>query len=203
MDKTQHWENVYRTKSPSEVSWFETDPKQSLDLILRAAGSSRGRVIDVGGGQSFLVDRLLDEGFADVSVLDISRAAIDATKLRLADRASQVQWIVSDITKSIVLSTFDIWHDRAVFHFLTDPNDRKHSIDLLKRSLPVGGHFVVGTFATGGPEKCSGLDVRQYDAVTMQDELGDSFVPVIADEYEHRTPWGKPQMFYFGVFRRQ
>lgn len=202
MDKTAHWENVYQTKSLTDVSWYEPDPKQSLDLILDAAGEKRGRVIDVGGGQSFLVDRLLDAGFKQVAVLDISSAAIEATKARLGERASQVEWMVADITQAESLGEFDVLHDRAVFHFITDPDDRKHYVELLRRSLPIGGHFVIGTFAKGGPEKCSGLSICQYDAATMQAELGSSFEPVKCSEYQHTTPSGKPQQFFFADFRR-
>lgn len=202
MDKTAHWENVYQTKSSTDVSWYEPDPKQSLDLILDAAGEKRGRVIDVGGGQSFLVDRLLDLGFRQVAVLDISTAAIEATKARLGERASQVEWSVADITQAESLGEFDVWHDRAVFHFITDPDDRRHYVDLLKRSLPIGGHFVVGTFAKGGPEKCSGLPICQYDQPTMHAELRPFFDHVKCGEYLHTTPAGKQQQFFFGVFIR-
>ncbi|MBL8868277.1 MAG: class I SAM-dependent methyltransferase [Planctomycetaceae bacterium] len=203
MDRTQHWENVYQTKNSTEVSWYEPDPKQSLDLILHVAGDSRGRVLDVGGGQSFLVDRLLDAGFEHVAVLDISQTAIEATQARLGERASQVEWIVADITERDALGKFDVWHDRAVFHFVTDPEARRHYVDLLKRSLPIGGYFVVGTFAKGGPDKCSGLPICQYDAATMQAELGTSFEPLKCSEYHHTTPSGKPQLFFFGVFRKE
>lgn len=202
MDRTQHWENVYQTKCSTEVSWYESNPKQSLDLILQVAAETRGRVIDIGGGQSFLVDRLLDAGFSHVAVLDISQTAIEVTKARLGNRASQVEWIVADITERDSLDDFDIWHDRAVFHFITDPVDRKHYVSLLKRSLPIGGRFVVGTFAKGGPEKCSGLPICQYDAATLQAELGPSFEPVECSQYLHTTPAGKPQLFFFGVFKR-
>lgn len=203
MDRTQHWENVYQTKNSTEVSWYELDPKQSLDLILQVAGESRGRVLDVGGGQSFLVDRLLDAGFEHVAVLDISQTAIEATQARLGERASQVEWIVADITQRDALGKFDVWHDRAVFHFVTDPEARRHYVELLKRSLPIGGYFVVGTFAKGGPDKCSGLPICQYDAATMQAELGPSFGPLKCSEYHHTTPSGKPQLFFFGVFRKE
>jgi 2-polyprenyl-3-methyl-5-hydroxy-6-metoxy-1,4-benzoquinol methylase len=202
MDKTAHWENVYQTKSSTEVSWYEPDPKQSLDLIREAAGEKRGRVIDVGGGQSFLVDRLLDSGFKQVAVLDISSAAIEATKARLGERASHVKWMVADITQVESLGEFDILHDRAVFHFITDSNDRKHYVELLRRSLPIGGHFVVSTFAVGGPEKCSGLTIQQYDVKKMENTLGPSFGSVKCGFYEHTTPTGKPQLFFFGIYRR-
>lgn len=202
MDRTQHWENVYQSRDSTEVSWYEPDPKQSLDLILQVIGETRVRVLDVGGGQSFLVDRLLDAGFVQVAVLDISQTAIEATKARLGERSSRVEWIVADITHRDTLGEFDIWHDRAVFHFITDPDDRRHYVELLKRTLPTGGHFIVGTFAKGGPEKCSGLQICQYDAATMQAELGPWFEPVKCSEYIHTTPSGKPQQFFFGVYRR-
>ena len=202
MNRTLHWEIVYQTKNSTEVSWYEPDPKQSRDLILQVAGELRGRVIDVGGGQSFLAERLLDAGFSNVAFLDISQTAIEATKTRLAGRASQVEWIVSDITQCASLGEFDIWHDRATFHFITNPEDRTHYVELLKRSLPIGGHFIIGTFAKGGPEKCSGLTICQYDAATMQEELGPSFEPIKCNEYLHRPPTGKPQQFFFGVYKR-
>lgn len=202
VNKSEHWENVYQTKSSDEVSWYEPVPKQSLELIADAARDSRGRVIDIGGGQSFLVDHLLDLGFSHVAVLDISQTAIEATKARLGECADNVEWLVADITQAASLGQFDIWHDRAVFHFITDPEDRRHYVDLLKRSLPIGGHFVVGTFAKGGPEKCSGLPICQYDAATMQAELGSSFEPIKCSEYLHTTLSGKPQQFFFGVYKR-
>lgn len=203
MDRTQHWENVYQTKNSTDVSWYEPDPKQSLDLILQVAGESRVRVLDVGGGQSFLVDRLLGTGFEHVAVLDISQTAIESTKARLGERASQVEWIVADITQRDSIGEFDVWHDRAVFHFITDPDDRRHYVGLLKRSLPIGGHFIVGTFAKGGPEHCSGLPICQYDATTMQAELGPSFEPVNCSEYQHATPAGNSQLFFFGLYRKK
>jgi SAM-dependent methyltransferase len=202
MDRKQHWENVYQTKSSTEVSWYEPDPKQSLDLILQVAGESRRRVLDVGGGQSFLVDRLLDARFEHVALLDISKIAIEATQARMGERALQVEWIVADVTHCDSLGEFDIWHDRAVFHFLTDPVDRKRYVELLMRTLPIGGYFIVGTFGIGGPEKCSGLQICQYDATTMEIELGAAFEAVKSLEYLHTTPSGKPQLFFFGVYKR-
>ncbi len=201
MDKARHWEDVYQTKSPLEVSWYEPDPQQSVDLIV-TTGCSRGRIIDVGGGQSFLVDRLIDAGFEKVAVLDISKSAIDATRARLGDRADRVDWIGADITQTDALGTFDIWHDRAVFHFITDADDRRKYLDLLERTLPIGGHFVIGTFAIGGPEKCSGLPIQQYDAATMKETLGPAFESVKCCQHEHTTPAGKTQLFFYGVYRR-
>jgi SAM-dependent methyltransferase len=202
MDSTQHWENVYQTKSSTDVSWYEPDPVQSLDLILQVAGEARGRVLDVGGGQSFLVDRLLDAGFEQVSVLDISNAAIDATKLRLGSRSDNVKWIVSDITQANSLGEFDIWHDRAVLHFLTNLDEQRRYVELLRETLPFGGYLIVGAFAKGGPEKCSGLQVRQYDETTMRNLLGSDFEHIQSLDYLHTTPAGKTQQFYYGIFRR-
>lgn len=202
VDITEHWEDVYKTKCFTDASWYKSDPQKSFDLIVGAASNSLGRVIDIGGGQSFLVDLLLDAGFEHVAVLDISQTAIEATKARLGERASQVEWIVADITRRDSLGDFDVWHDRAVFHFVTDPEARRHYVELLKRSLPIGGYFVVGTFAKGGPDTCSGLPICQYDAATMQTELGPSFEPVECSEYLHTTPTGKPQQFFFGTYKR-
>jgi SAM-dependent methyltransferase len=202
MDKTQHWENIHRTKDSTEVSWYEASPTQSMALILEAVGTMRGRILDVGGGQSFLVDQLLDAGFSEVAVLDISSEAIAANKKRLGDRTSRVRWIVGDIVHTNFLGQFDVWHDRAVLHFLTDPADRQRYVDLLKRTLPMGGYFVVGTFAKGGAEKCSGLPIQQYDRLSMTELLGTAFEAVQHLDYLHTTPSGKTQLFYFGLFRK-
>jgi SAM-dependent methyltransferase len=158
MDRKAHWEGIYSSKSEQEVSWFQPDPSRSLELI-RAALPEGGRVIDVGGGMSRLVDRLLDAGFARVSVLDISLAALNAAQLRLGERASSVQWIESDVTTAEHVGELDVWHDRAVFHFLTDPADRRRYVELAERSLSPGGALILATFARDGPTQCSGLDV--------------------------------------------
>ncbi|MGN6544093.1 MAG: class I SAM-dependent methyltransferase, partial [Aureliella sp.] len=158
MDRQAHWNNVYKEKSPTEVSWFEAEPQVSLDLIQSVApvGCS---VIDVGGGASRLIDRLLDVGYGPVAVLDVSAVALEKAQARLDNRASRVRWIVSDILECKELGQFDVWHDRAVFHFLTDPAQRRQYVDLAARSLRPGGHLILGTFALAGPEKCSGLPV--------------------------------------------
>lgn len=201
MDRREHWENIHATKPRSEVSWYELDPQVSFNLI-ESVSTQRQSVIDVGGGQSFLVDKLLDAGYERVAVLDISMATLQASKSRLGDRASKVDWIQADVTQAPDLGLFYVWHDRAVFHFLTEEADRQAYVDRLWHTLPVGGHFVVGTFAVGGPEKCSGLEIRQYDAVRMQETLGSPFQLVHDQHYEHLTPSGKSQKFFFGVFRR-
>jgi SAM-dependent methyltransferase len=201
MDRKTHWQAVYAGKPDDELSWYQADPQPSLDLILAASGG-RGRVIDVGGGSSILVDRLLEARFEKVAVLDISVAAIERSKSRLGERAGQVQWIVADVTHYGDLGQFDVWHDRAAFHFLTDPAERKRYGRLVRKTLPVGGHLIVGTFAADGPEKCSGLEVCRYDARSLAEELGAGFELLRKLTETHVTPWGKPQAFLYCVFRR-
>jgi SAM-dependent methyltransferase len=201
MPRKDHWDAVYTTKSSDEVSWYEVDPSLSLHLI-RQVSPAPNSVIDVGGGQSSLVDRLLDIGIGKVAVLDISAVAISRTKERLGERASQVEWIEADLTSVSNVGTFDLWHDRAVFHFLTEPMDREAYVELAIKSIPVGGHLIIGTFATDGPEKCSGLPVCRYDADSMASTLGNRFMLVSSQNHLHATPWGKEQHFFFGVFQR-
>jgi len=201
MDRRSHWENVYRTKQATEVSWFEAEPATSLALIQSVAPGG-GRIIDVGGGASLLVDRLLAAGNWDVTVLDVSAAALDLAKARLRDKAPQVQWIQGDITEVEQFGTYDIWHDRAVFHFLTAPEDRDRYLIRLRSALRPGGNLVLGTFSLQGPEKCSGLPVCRYDAHSLAATLGADFRLVHQHEYSHLTPAGKSQLFTFGVFRK-
>jgi len=201
MPRKDHWDAVYTTKSSDEVSWYEVDPSLSLNLIQQVSPTPNS-VIDVGGGQSLLVDRLLDIGIGKVAVLDISNVALDRTKERLGERASQVEWIEADVTSISNVGTFDLWHDRAVFHFLTEPKDREAYVELAGKSIPVGGHLIIGTFATDGPEKCSGLPVCRYDADSMASTLGDRFILVNSHNHVHTTPSGKEQHFFFGVFQR-
>lgn len=202
MDCKEHWETVYATKGVTEVSWFESEPLVSLDLI-EVASLAHGRIIDIGGGASILVDRLLDRRFEKIAVSDISATALERSKSRLGDSASQVNWIVADVTTVESVGQFDVWHDTAVFHFLTDPEDRRKYVGLASRTIPVGGHVVIGTFAIEGPPQCSGLDVCRYDAQTLKSELGESFRLAKEVAHEHITPWGKPQQFFFGVFQRR
>ena len=201
MERREHWEKIYSTMRSDEVSWFEVDPQISFDLI-ESVSPARRSVIDVGGGQSFLVDKLLSAGYERVAVLDISSAALESTQLRLGDQAGTVTWIHADVTKAPDLGQFDVWHDRAVFHFLTDESDRRAYVDRLTKTLPIGGHLVIGTFGGGGPDKCSGLEIRQYDAETMQATLGAKFELVHTLDHVHVTPSEKEQKFFFGVYRR-
>lgn len=199
MDRHEHWNSIYLTKEITDVSWYESQPQISLELI-NAASPRHGSVIDVGGGASRLVDRLVAEGFESITVLDISEIALEHAKLRLGSQADRVHWIVGDICQMAELSPCDVWHDRAVFHFLTDPDDRRKYVDLVTRTVRVGGHVIIGTFAVDGPLQCSGLDVCRYDANALSRELGPRFKLVRELSYTHLTPSNKPQRFTFGLF---
>ena len=195
----RHWDSVYASKSDAELSWTQQEPTMSLALIEDACPS--GRVIDVGGGTSLLAARLLDRGYA-VTVLDISEEAIDRARRRLVERATQVRWMVADVIAGPDLGTFDVWHDRAVFHFLTTSDDRAAYGALLARTVPVGGHAVIATFALDGPEKCSGLEVRRYDGPALAAELGPQFHLLKSVPEQHRTPWNAAQSFQYSLFER-
>ena len=197
-----HWEGVYSTKSSTDVSWYQSDPALSLALIQNLAPTKGGRIIDIGGGASILVDRLLDIGFERVAVLDVSEAALNQAKSRLGERADRVEWIVADILDAGEIGTADLWHDRAVFHFLTGSADRARYRDLAARTVRPGGYLILATFADDGPERCSGLDVCRYNARTLAIELGDPFTLIHEDAETHQTPWGTPQSFVYGIFRR-
>ena len=198
-----HWENVYATKGENEVSWFQQSPAPSLDLIVQAGAVRNSAIIDIGGGASRLVDHLVEQGFEDVTVLDLSDAALTAAKARLGAPADRVQWLVADATIWEPAKRYDIWHDRAAFHFLTDANDRAAYIVRLTRGLKAGGHAIIATFALDGPEKCSGLPVARYDSASLGRTLGTTFKLVHTQRHEHATPWGSRQVFQFSVFRRE
>ena len=201
MNRKEHWESVYTKNKDNEVGWYQADPEISFSLIEKAS-PSRERVIDIGGGTSRLPEKLLDRGYQNISVLDISAAAVAKAKARLAQRAERIQWIVSDITEVENLGQFDVWHDRAVFHFLTDQSDRRRYVELASRTLPIGGHLIVGTFAHDAPPRCSGLGVRCYDAPSLAAEFSPAFRAVEETSHVHHTPTGKPQHFLFMTFER-
>ena len=202
MDRKVHWENVYATKLAGEVSWYQTHAQVSLELIQSVAPARTSAIIDVGGGASVLVDDLLGVGYANLAVLDISRAALDQARSRLGPWSAGVTWLEADVLDAALpVAAFDVWHDRAVFHFLTDTADRRRYVDQVKRALKPGGAIVIGTFAEDGPRKCSGLDVARYSAAQLSAELGPAFVPVSSRRHEHVTPWGAPQAFTFCVCR--
>jgi ubiquinone/menaquinone biosynthesis C-methylase UbiE len=203
MERKQQWESVYKTRSDLEVSWYREHLENSLMLILDTGVDRDAAIIDVGGGSSTLVDLLLGHGFANVTVLDISRAALESSKERLGDRAEKVEWIDADITAvEHPENRFDVWHDRAVFHFLTDEEDRRKYVELVRRSIKPGGHIIVASFGPNGPLKCSGLEVVRYCPEAMHGEFGDEFKLLTCFSEEHVTPFGTTQEFTYCYCRK-
>lgn len=206
VSRKSHWENVYATKGEREVSWFQEDPAPSLELIALAGLSEGASVIDIGGGASRLVDALVERNIGQVTVLDLSAAALDAAKQRLEERlgskAAGVQWVAADVTAWEPTRSYDLWHDRAAFHFLTDPADRSAYVERLKKAVKRGGYVIIGTFALDGPEKCSGLPIVRYDSASLSAILGSDFKLIDARRHDHATPWGAVQRFQFSTFRR-
>ncbi|HEX8837954.1 MAG TPA: class I SAM-dependent methyltransferase [Candidatus Acidoferrum sp.] len=198
MDQETHWEKIYRQKAADAVSWYRRHLETSLALIERAAADSNASIIDVGGGESTLVDDLLVRGFKNLTVLDISQTAIDVTKKRLGAAAERVQWLVADITQAeLAPRAYDIWHDRAVFHFLSDDEQRSSYVRQVLRVVRAGGHVVVSTFGPQGPTKCSGLEVVRYDADSLHHEFGTRFRMVESSTELHETPLGTTQQFLY------
>ncbi len=203
--KTQdHWEKVYREEDPTTgVSWYQARPAMSLQLILATGILPNQPVIDVGGGASLLVDRLLEAGFEHLSVLDISSAALEHAQKRLGPRAGAITWIHTDITLFKPARTYSLWHDRAVFHFLTSSSERSEYLRVLRSALPPGGQLILGTFAEDGPVRCSGLSVMRYDARAICAELGSEFTLLEQQRESHFTPWKTEQKFNWFRFQRQ
>jgi len=197
-----HWEHVYTTKGETEVSWFQENPAPSLALIAEIGTAPTSAIIDIGGGASRLVDHLIEQGFCDVTVLDLSAAALDTARARLGQRAGRAHWLVADATNWQPSRTYDVWHDRAAFHFLTDAGDREAYIARLRQGLKIGGHVIMATFALDGPEKCSGLPVERYDVARLGQTLGSKFNLLRSQSDDHATPWGSQQRFQFSVFQR-
>jgi trans-aconitate methyltransferase len=202
MDKaTQiHWDTVYKTKNPDQVSWTQEVPKTSLDFIHSFDLKKNAKIIDIGGGDSKLADHLLDEGFENITVLDISAQALEKAKQRLGDRAEKINWIVSDITEFKPDTIFDVWHDRATFHFLTTGNQVAKYLDTARNS--VSGFLAIGTFSDNGPEKCSGLPIKQYSEEKLTAELQNGFDKIKCITEDHKTPFDTTQNFLFCSFKR-
>ncbi len=198
-----HWENVYTSKGEAEVSWFQEKPAPSLELIAALSLPAGGSIIDVGGGASRLVDVLIERNLGKVTVLDVSAAALDAARKRLGDRGGRVTWIAADVTNWKPAQAYDVWHDRAAFHFLTEPADQSAYITCLKQGVRPGGYVIIGTFALDGPEKCSGLPIVRYDAASLSAALGPGFELIDTRRHDHLTPWGALQRFQFSTFRRK
>lgn len=201
--RAPHWENVYATKSDRQVSWFQEVPKPSLDLVDALGLAPSSSVIDIGGGASRLVDGLLARGFRDLAVLDLSANALAAAKARLGEAGDAVEWIVADVTEWQPRRTWDLWHDRAAFHFLVGDAEREAYVRCLRRALAPGGHVIIATFAPDGPEKCSGLLVARHDTDSLATLLGDAFETVRNFDHAHVTPGGNIQKFQFSLFSRR
>lgn len=191
-----HWEKIYTTKAADQVSWYRPHLETSLFLIERAAGGASASILDVGGGEATLVDDLLARGYQNIAVLDVSQTAIDVTKKRLNEAAGRVQWIAADVTTvELPAGAYDVWHDRAVFHFLTSPEKRVSYVNTAARAVKRGGHVIVSTFGPEGPAKCSGLEVVRYDAESLHQQFGERFLLVESFTELHRTPFGTTQQF--------
>lgn len=201
-DRKKHWENIYQTKELKEVSWFQPTPETSLDFFKQFSVPITAKVIDIGGGDSFLVDHLLDLGYQDISVLDISTAAIDRAKQRLGDKAKNVKWIVADAATFKPTEKYDFWHDRAAFHFLTDEQEISNYLKTAQENINPTGVLVIGTFSEQGPNKCSGIEIKQYSETTMTDRLKEFFEKIKCITVDHATPFNTIQNFVFCSFRK-
>jgi SAM-dependent methyltransferase len=201
-DRRAQWERVYASKGEREVSWFEETPAPSLEFLELVGANKHSAIIDIGGGASRLVDALISRDYDDVTVLDLSAAALAAAQERIGEAARRAQWLVADAVTWSPPRRYDIWHDRAAFHFLTDERDQVAYVERLRRALRADGRAIIATFAPDGPEKCSGLPVVRYDAVSLGRALGEGFVLLDTREHVHLTPWGSTQRFQFSAFRR-
>jgi SAM-dependent methyltransferase len=195
-----HWDTVYKTKSPNQVSWTQAVPKTSLDFIHSFGVDKSATIIDVGGGDSTLVDFLIDEGFVNITVLDISKTALDKAKKRLGEKGKNIQWIVSDVTKFKPSTTYDVWHDRATFHFLTTAEDIASYMDTARKA--VAGYLTIGTFSEEGPDKCSGLFIKKYSEEKLSAELQNGFNKIRCITENHITPFDSAQHFLFCSFKK-
>lgn len=202
-NRKEHWEKVFTTKQPHEVSWTQEIPKTSLDFVHAANLNKQAKIIDIGGGDSKLVDYLLDEGFENISVLDISEEALIRAKKRLGSKAEKVVWIVRDITAFKPTSTYDFWHDRAAFHFLTTENEIVKYLSIAREAVKENGVVTIGTFSVNGPKKCSGLDIKQYTEETLTAELKNGFEKLKCITEDHTTPFDTTQNFLFCSFKRK
>lgn len=199
MDQKAHWENIYIGKQPNEVSWTQEVPTISLTLIREMNLPKSAQIIDIGGGDSKLVDFLLQEGYENISVLDISEKALEKAQQRLGALADKVTWIVADITTFNTTTAYDLWHDRAAFHFMTTPEQIEKYLTIAKKA--VKGHMTIGTFSYDGPTKCSGLTIKQYDEAALVSQLSNSFSKIKCITEEHITPFNTKQHFLFCTFK--
>lgn len=202
MNPKQHWEKIYTERRPDAVSWFQREARMSMELVRRVAPDSRASIVDVGGGASTLVDGLLLAGYRNIAVLDISSVALARARERLGAEASRVMWLEANVLDAVFPEAgVDVWHDRAVFHFLSDQADRSRYVEQVRRALRPGGYVVIATFAEDGPDRCSGLPVTRYSPKTLCTQLGDDFALVDSDHEDHVTPAGVHQSFQYSLLR--
>lgn len=199
----QHWENIFNTKAPGEVSWFQSYTTTSMEFVNLLNIPPDANIIDIGGGDSHFVDALLDKGFKNIYVLDISSNAIERARKRLGERASKVNWIVSDITEFKPQVQFDLWHDRAAFHFLITEESIYKYVSIAEGAIKNAGHLILGTFSENGPQKCSGLEIKQYSAASLSARFEDSFEQVKCITEDHLTPFNTVQNFVFCCFKKK
>lgn len=204
MDQKKHWETIYRTKDVHTVSWFQSEARRSLGLITNVAPDKSAAIIDVGGGASVLADDLLESGYTNVTVLDLSETALEISRRRLGKDAAKVKWIAADVRDAPLAERgYAVWHDRAVFHFLTDRADRQAYVAQVERAVGPGGYVLVATFAEDGPKTCSGLPVVRYSAESLHSEFGPTFRIVTSAHEDHHTPAGREQPFLYCLCRRE
>ena len=199
-DRKKHWENIYSTKQLNEVSWYQPTPETSLNFINQLKIPKTAKIIDIGGGDSFLVDNLLKLGYQNITVLDISKKAIERAKLRLGKQGENVKWIEADASNFNPTETYDIWHDRAAFHFLTNENEIENYLKSAKKGVKDNGSVIIGTFSTEGPKKCSGIEITQYSEKSLANKFND-FKKIDCQKIEHETPFNSTQNFIFCTFK--
>lgn len=202
-ERKQHWEKIYQNNKINEVSWYQPSPEISLDFFQRFHLPLSANIIDVGGGDSFLVDQLLELGYRNISVLDISEKALENARIRLGEKAKNVKWINADASEFQPEEKYDFWHDRAAFHFLTQKNEITGYVNTVSNYINPGGYLVIGTFSVDGPTKCSGLEIQQYSEQSMTDLFTGSFDKIACKMVDHKTPSGNIQNFIFCSFRRR
>jgi len=201
-NRKNHWENIYSTKKLNEVGWYQPTPETSLNFIKELKLPKTASIIDIGGGDSFLADNLLEIGYQNISVLDISKKAIERAKLRLGKKGENVKWIEAEITEFNPTETYDLWHDRAAFHFLTDENEIENYILSAQKGVSDSGNLIIGTFSTEGPKKCSGIEIRQYSESTLLNRFTSSFEKIKCLIIDHETPFNTTQNFIFCSLRK-
>lgn len=201
-DPKKHWNQVYENKKPTEVSWYEPMPETSLNYIAECELENQAAIIDIGGGDCFLAEFLLARGFTDITMVDISEKAIERAKQRLGEKAEEIQWIVADAADFSPERQYDLWHDRAAFHFLTEAMQVEKYVNTVRKAVKPGGFVILGTFSETGPSKCSGLEIRQYSIKELQELFSKGFTPISCKNIDHNTPSGATQNFTFCSFRK-